>query len=125
MAIYDIVKDAIGIAQKADNIDLYKKLLEIGQMALDLQNENAEMKKKIEELTRSKHFEEDIVRHIQPYYTLKSDGEDSSIYYCSTCYGKENKKIQMVSSDNGKLWCPACKTSIYTNGGIRSQSVFY
>ena len=70
MAIYDIVKDAIGIAQKADNIDLYKKLLEIGQMALDLQNENAEMKKKIEELTRSKHFEEDIIRHIQPYYTL-------------------------------------------------------
>lgn len=125
MAIYDIVKDAIGIAQKADNIDLYKKLLEIGQMALDLQNENAEMKKKIEELTRSKYFEEDIVRHMQPYYTLKSDGENSSIYYCSTCYGKENKKIQMVSSDNEKLWCPACKTSIYINGGIANQIVYY
>ena len=125
MAIYDIVKDAIGIAQKADNIDLYKKLLEIGQMALDLQNENSELKKRIEELTRSKHFEEDIVRHTEPYYTLKGDGEDSNMYYCYTCLGKENKKIQMMSMDNGRLWCPACKTSIYTKGGIRSQGMLY
>ena len=125
MAIYDIVKDAIGIAQKADNIDLYKTLLEIGQMALDLQNENAELKKRIDELTQSRQVEEDIVRHTEPYYTLKSDGENSSIYYCSTCFGKENKKIQMVPSDNGKLWCPACKTSIYTNIGKKSQSIFY
>ena len=71
MAIYDIVKDAIGVAQKADNIDIYKKLLDIGQKALDLQNENAELKKKIECLTRVKQFEEDIVRHKEPYYTLK------------------------------------------------------
>lgn len=114
MAIYDIVKDAIGIAQKADNIDLYKKLLEIGQMALDLQSENAELKKIIEELTRAKQLEEDIIRHTEPYYTLKSDGENSCIYYCSTCFGKESKKIQMLPLDDGKLWCPACKTLIYT-----------
>ena len=125
MAIYDIVKDAIGIAQKADNIELYKTLLEIGQMALDLQNENAELKKKIDDLTQSKQFEQDIIRHAEPYYTLKSDGENSSIYYCSTCLGKENKKIQMAPLGDGKLWCPACKTSIYTKDDNRYQSIFY
>lgn len=36
MAIYDIVKDALTIAQKADNIELIEKLLSIGKMAMDL-----------------------------------------------------------------------------------------
>ena len=66
MAIYDFIKDALTIAQQADNVDLYKKLLEIGRMALDLQNENAELKKKIEEYARAQKFEEDIVRHTEP-----------------------------------------------------------
>lgn len=125
MAIYDFVKDAIGIAQQADNIDLIKKLLDIGQMAQDLQNENAALKKKIDELTKSRQFEQDIVRHKEPYYTLKSDGEESAIYYCSTCYGKENKKIQMMPLNDSELWCPACRTKLYINGIKRRQSVYY
>ena len=125
MAIYDIVKDAIGIAQKADNIDLYKKLLEIGQMALDLQNENAELKKKIEELARSRQFEKDIIRYREPYYTLKGDGEEANIYYCATCLGMENKKIQMITLDENKLICPACKTSFHMTNGKRTQIAYF
>ena len=124
MAIYDFIKDAINIAQKVDNIDLIKKLLDIGQMALDLQNENAELKNKIEEYARAQKFEEDIVRHKQPYYTLKSDGEESNIYYCATCFGKENKKIQMISVNESKLWCPACKTQVYKTKGRVGQTIY-
>ena len=124
MAIYDFIRDAINIAQKVDNIDLMKKLLDIGQMALDLQNENAELKKKIEEYARAQKFEEDIVRHKQPYYTLKSDGEESNIYYCATCFGKKNKKIQMISVNESKLWCPACKTQIHKTKGRVEQTIY-
>ena len=59
MALYDFVRDAINVAQKADNIDLIKQLLEIGQMALDLQNENSELKRKIDELDSLQAFEAD------------------------------------------------------------------
>jgi len=123
MNIYDLIKDALGIAK--DNIEFQNRLLEIGQMAMDLQNENADLRKKIEELIRDQQFEKDIVRHIEPYYTLKSDGEESNIYYCSTCLGKENKKIQMVSLDESKLWCPVCKTSFHKTEGRIVQTVFY
>ena len=125
MAIYDFIKDALTIAQQADNVDLYKKLLEIGRMALELQNENAELKKKIEEYAQAQKFEEDIVRHTEPYYTLKSEGEESDIYYCATCFGKENKKIQMVYMDGYKLWCPACKTSLHKTKGRTVQTIYF
>ena len=111
MAIYDFIKDAMSVAQQADNIDLYRKLLDIGRMALDLQNENALLKKKITEMEESKRFDEDVVRHIEPYFTLKSDGEDSMMYYCTTCLGKDKIKIQMYFDGESKLSCPLCKTS--------------
>lgn len=125
MSIYDMVKDAISIAQKADNIDLIRKLLNVGQMALDLQNENMELKKQIDELVAEQKFEENIVRHKQPYFTLKSDGEKSGIYYCSTCYGKDKKKIQMSYNGESKLWCPACKVSVYMTPSKEVQIVYF
>ena len=44
MAFYDAFKDAIALAQKADNIELYKQLLDLSAQALDLQAENAKLK---------------------------------------------------------------------------------
>ena len=44
MAFYDAFKDAITLAQKADNIQLYKQLLDLSAQALDLQAENAKLK---------------------------------------------------------------------------------
>lgn len=123
MAIYDFIKDAIGVAQKADNIDLYKKLLDIGQMALDLQNENSELKKQIEDLKRTEDFEKDVIRQIEPYYTLKSDGEDSKLYYCATCLGKDRIKIQMYYDGESKLSCPLCKTSFTMTPTKRVQRI--
>lgn len=111
MAIYDYIKDALVIASKAGNIDLYKQLLDIGQLALNLQDENAQLKLKITELERISSFEEDVVRHLEPYYTLKSDGENSDLYYCATCLGKDNKKIQMYYDGESQLSCPLCKAS--------------
>ena len=39
MGLYEGIKDAIGLAQKADNIDLYKQLLDLGAQALERQAE--------------------------------------------------------------------------------------
>jgi hypothetical protein len=42
--------------QKADNIDLYSKLIDLSAQALELQNQ-------IAELTKEKEIEDDIERH--------------------------------------------------------------
>ena len=45
MGLYEALKDAVSIAQKADNIDLYRKLLDLSAQALDMQSEIARLKR--------------------------------------------------------------------------------
>lgn len=118
-----MIKDVAAIARKLENIDLYKKLLDIGQQALDLQNENANLKKEIERLKDIKKIEEDIQPQIEPYFTLKSDNIDR--YFCSTCWAREKTTIQMYYDGDRKLMCPSCKTMFFITPKKRVQRISY
>lgn len=50
MGFYDAFKDAINLAQKADNIELYRKLLDLNAQALNLQEENMRLRQENAEL---------------------------------------------------------------------------
>lgn len=102
--IYEAIKDVAIIAQKADNIDLYKKLLDISSDALDLQNKVFELMEENNELRNKLKEKESIVRHVDGLYiTFANDTPE--IRYCSTCWGKDNKLIQL--SDDGR--CRVCE----------------
>lgn len=97
MALYDAFKDVINIAQKADNIDLYRKLLDLSRDALDLQNEIYRLTEENQELKRKLQEEQTIIRHKEGrYITLKNDEQD--IQYCSTCWGSDHKLIQLANN---------------------------
>ena len=51
MSLYEGIKDAAKIVQKADNIELYQKLLDLSSQALDLQ---AQIQKLTEENSKLK-----------------------------------------------------------------------
>lgn len=96
MAFYDAFKDVIDIAQKADNIDLYRKLLDLSRDALDLQNEVYRLSEENEQLKKKLLEEQTVVRHKdENYITLKDD--EQQIQYCSTCWGSDHKLIQLVN----------------------------
>lgn len=94
MGLYDGIKDILTIAQKADNIELYKKLLDLGQAALDLQAENQRLLTELSELKKEIAEEKNIVRHKDGLYITLAD-DDQQIHYCSTCWGNERKLIQL------------------------------
>ena len=115
MSFYDAFKDAINLAQKADNIDLYRQLLDLSAQALDLQAENARLKEENEQLKKIRIAEDRITRHRQPYLTLS--GDDQQLKYCAVCWDSSHKLIQMKEMTNsatfgaGKsLFCHNCKS---------------
>ena len=57
MGLYEGIKDAIGLAQKADNIDLYKQLLDLGAQALDMQAEITRLREENAELRKANDLE--------------------------------------------------------------------
>lgn len=93
MGIYDAFKDALNVAQKADNVELYRKLLDLSAQALDLQAENARLKEENAELRKIRDLEQSIIRHNQPYISISDD--ERQLPYCAVCWAKENKLYQM------------------------------
>lgn len=113
MSLYDGIKDAAKLMQQADNIDLYRKLLDLSAEALDLQAENAKLEEEIRKLKRKKEIESRVVRHVEPFVTLKD--EMPSLNYCSHCWDANRILIQLNCNEyNGSFICPQCSmTGIY------------
>ena len=112
MGFYDAFKDVLNVAQKADNIELYRQLLDLSAQALDLQAENAKLKEESSELKKKKIIDERIVRHRDPYITLKD--EKPELFYCSHCYDGEHVLVQLhCDYEEGSCFCPHCKTSAF------------
>ena len=110
MGFYDAFKDALNLAQKADNVELYRQLLDLSAQALDLQAENAKLKEENAELRKKKDLADRILRHEEPVITLKD--ERPVLYYCSHCYDNENKLIQVrCDFEYGEFFCPHCNMS--------------
>ena len=78
MGLYEGIKDAIGIAQKADNIELYRQLLDLGAQALDMQAEITRLREENEELKKAYDLESRIIRHKDFYITLRDDEQEIS-----------------------------------------------
>ncbi len=111
MGFYDAFKDAINLAQKADNIELYRKLLDLNAQALNLQEENMRLRQENAELKKQKDIEAQIVRHKYPYITLSNDS--IGLKYCATCWDAQRKLIQMKEYkpyDSFELICNVCKS---------------
>ncbi len=113
MGFYDAFKDAINLAQKADNIELYRQLLDLSAQALDMQEEIAKLRLENQQLKNSLDRENDIVYHKtkkinelyheHPYITLASD--EQCIRYCAICWGLEKKLIPLYNDLN----CIVCR----------------
>lgn len=101
MGLYEGIKDAIGIAQKADNIELYRQLLDLGAQALDMQAEITRLREENEELKKANDLESRIIMHKENYITLKDDAEE--IHYCPNCWGLTHKLIP--KTENGCYEC--------------------
>ncbi len=111
MDLYQGIKDVAKVLQQADNIELYKKLLDLCKQALDMQAEVERLTRENRELREAQELKTKIIRHDEPFITL--EGHPDSERFCTTCYGREHVLIQVRDLHNGYFSCPSCQT-----GGI-------
>ena len=98
--IYQLVRDLIDEAKKQRNIELVEKLIDIKIAISDLQEKNSELEKKLEQ-------QENVERHDDgQYITLKDD--PLKIRYCSTCWGNNQKLIQLPREKKDSEEYPEC-----------------
>ncbi len=106
----EAVKKLFSFAQKADNIELNKQLIEAQQKIQTLQQENFLIKQKNQELegisNRKRNMERD--KDTGMYFERTSAGElDGPL--CPLCWEKEERISHLIKRDNDSLFdCKSC-----------------
>lgn len=116
MGIYEAIKDAANIASKADNIELYRLLIDVQKESLDLLEENRQLKLKIAELEDNKGIDESLIYNNNSYF-LKDDTRYIEPY-CTRCWDADRKLIRLHIEEwpdrsNLSGECPSCKSRVY------------
>lgn len=115
MGLYDAMKDAVSLAQKADNIELYRQLLDLSAQALDLQAEVARLKEENSELKKHRDLEADVEYHVDAFVTRKSDTKP--IKYCAACWVDKKKLVPLQDIKWDNYDCPLCKARVVDKSG--------
>lgn len=108
MGLYEGIKDVAKVVQKADNVELYQKLIDLSAQALDMQEEIIRLKEENSSLKNLNSIRAKVIRHESvaasgdPYITLNDD--EQQIRYCARCFEVYGKLIQMDSYND----CPQC-----------------
>ena len=104
MGLLDSAKNILAMVKKYNDIELNQQIIDLTQQSLDLINENVRLTQENEELKKANDLESRIIRHKDFYITLKDDEQE--IHYCTTCWGKDHKLIQLTDEDR----CFLCDT---------------
>ncbi|MDD4594715.1 MAG: hypothetical protein PHY33_06360 [Methanobacteriaceae archaeon] len=111
MSLYEGIKDVASIVQKADNIELYEKLLDLQRDALDILDENKSLKERIRELENNLNIEEKLLFKDNAYYLEQKDKEPDGPF-CSVCWDRDKKLIRLHFDSGTRYDCNVCKTII-------------
>lgn len=93
--IYNLIRNLIDEAEKQHNIELVSALIDIKKQVSDIENENKELKNKLE-------INESVTHHNEGTY-ITLNGDELNIHYCAICWGRDHKLIQM--KENRCLEC--------------------
>lgn len=110
MGLYEAMKDAVNLAQKADNIELYRQLLELSAQALELQAEVSRLREENAELKKAKDMESDIEYYVDAFVTRKSDVKP--IKYCAACWVDKKKLVPLQDHQWENYRCPLCQAHV-------------
>lgn len=101
MGILDDIKETVSIIQKIDNIDLYRKILDLQAEAMALVEENRTLK-------AAASIEAELEYRQQAYWkkygTEKQEGP-----FCPKCWDVERKLVRLLKSNGFFPQCPSCK----------------
>lgn len=109
MSLYDAAKDAVKIAQKADNAELVKKLLDVQQQALDMQEKQFELNKKVEDqgkiITDLKTSKKYVY---EAGHNWMIDPKNPEIKLCPVCLNRDSFENPLERAGSHPAYCRTC-----------------
>lgn len=102
MGIIDNFKDVLRVAESVNNLDLYKKLAELQNSVLALQDENQSLKNQLKKSEEAQNIAARL-RVEQNSYFLENDGP-----FCTRCWDVDKILVREQIGSYGIVSCPEC-----------------
>ena len=104
MDIIGNIKNVAKTIQQIDNIELYSKILNVQQEAMDLVDENRKLKDDVRELKDSLKVKEELIFERSCYW-IKGEKKDGP--FCTRCWDVDKNLVRMHPSHNPAFYsCP-------------------
>ncbi len=109
MGLLDQFKTVVEVVQKADNIDLYRKVLDLQKEALDLVAENQALRQKVRELETAQKTAEGLIfdDNELAYFQKLPEGQREGPF-CALCRDRDRKLVRKSQQLAHKTECPFC-----------------
>jgi hypothetical protein len=112
MGIVDNVKDAVKLVQQLDNMELYRKILDLQAEAVELTEQLKEKDVTIEKLKKALELKGQMI-YVESVYWLKDkDDKTKDGPFCSKCYEVDHIQCHLTrlpQEFRPALKCPNCK----------------
>jgi len=103
MSIIEDMKSVAEVIQKAGNLDLYTKMLELQIKASELVQENHKLREEKVALQETLRLQGDLKLRRDAYWKESGEGP-----FCVPCWQKDTKAREMVECDEGDFRCTVC-----------------
>ena len=110
MGLIEDVKDTVKLVQKIDNMELYRKILDLQAEAMELMEKLREKDEKIAQLENIGTVE------IRDNFAYKLIDGHLLGPYCTRCFGKDNKLVELLNIKNRAYGCSVCQFILSKSG---------
>jgi hypothetical protein len=112
MGVVENVKEIATLIQKIDNVDLYRKILDLQAQVMNLEEENAKLRTDNSDLRDRLEVKGSLVFNKDCYWLPRADnGPDGP--FCSNCWDTRTQLVRMIRCGNPAFSeCPTCKRPI-------------
>ena len=121
MGIIEDTKEVVKLVQQIDNIELYRKILDLQCEVLELVQQNREKDQTIEKLKNAMELKGKMVCDHSAYYQIDEQGEKIAGPFCTNCFDNEYATRRLLPGAQPKdqsshYWvqCPKCKVPFYS-----------
>lgn len=111
MGMIEDIREAVKIVQQIDNIELYKKLLDLQAEALEFAEQLKNKDKRIEELERALELKGKLVIRNSAYFSVDDNGQIVDGPFCTKCFDVDHIMCRIVRDvPEGRKWvrCQKC-----------------
>lgn len=102
MGIIDNVRETVGLIQKMDNLDLYRRILDLQAEVTALVDENRTLAERLR-ITDDLRFSDNC------YWRTNASGETAGPY-CPRCWDVDGHLVRLLTRHKHHPQCPECKT---------------